>query len=319
VCSITYLLASLMKRLDAMQTCNVPCGISDSCPAGQSCQLATNCNVPLTKLKSNMLVTMTGPDRVMESEDTDVFSGAMNEVISQAAAEKGIKLDSIGVGDQVLADRRTFQRYLSARVYNITQRFLPTGSSALDVSMVVTGDYRPPPYLDLDVIAGDSINSQGERVINTLRERGSRSGIAFFERVTGVEAMPREDATQRPTRTPTNEPTSGPTGHPTSTEPSSYASGQYLIRNLSMTCDCSNVIIPNFHFQKCHQWNHHEPFTTQSQQDLRRTFYLVAVSLPHTGMPISPCIQLNFAPHIYLVLRQLSFFASIKPQFHFQH
>jgi hypothetical protein len=185
-----------------MQTCNVPCGIDDSCPSGQSCQLATNCNAPLMKLQSSMLVTLTGPDRVMESQDTDVFSGAMNEIISQAAGEKGIKLDSIDVGDQVLADRRTLydrigQRYLSARVYNITQRFLPTGSSALDVSMVVTGDYRPPPFLDLDVITEDSINSQGSRVISTLKERGSRSGRAFFERVTGVEAVAREDATQK--------------------------------------------------------------------------------------------------------------------------
>jgi hypothetical protein len=149
-----------------------------------------------------MLVTLTGPDRVMESQDTDVFSGAMNEIISQAAGEKGIKLYSIDVGDQVLADRRTLydrigQRYLSARVYNITQRFLPTGSSALDVSMVVTGDYRPPPFLDLDVITEDSINSQGSRLISTLKERGSTSGRAFFERVTGVEAVAREDATQK--------------------------------------------------------------------------------------------------------------------------
>lgn len=63
--------------------------------------------------------------------------------------------------------------------------------------MVVTGDYRPPPYLDLDVITEDSINSQGSRLISTLKERGSRSGRAFFERVTGVEAVAREDATQK--------------------------------------------------------------------------------------------------------------------------
>jgi hypothetical protein len=168
----------------------------------------------------------------MEGQDTDIFGGAMNEIIAEAAAEQGIKLGGVDVGDQLLADRRTLydrfgQRYLNARVYNITQRFLPSGSSALDVSMVVTGEYRPPPYLDLDVIAEDSINRDGDRVVSTLKDRGSRAGSAFFERVSGVEAVARAAVTQRPTRAPTNKPTPGPTGPPTSTpsiEPSSSPS-----------------------------------------------------------------------------------------------
>ena len=166
-------------------------------------------------VRSDMLVTMQGPDRVMEGQDTDIFGGAMNEIIAEAAAEQGIKLGGVDVGDQLLAGRRTLydrfgQRYLNARVYNITQGILPSGSSALDVSMVVTGEYRPPPYLDLDVIAEDSINRDGDRVVSTLKDRGSRAGSAFFERVSGVEAVARAAVTQRPTRAPTNKPTPGP-------------------------------------------------------------------------------------------------------------
>lgn len=153
----------------------------------------------------------------MEAGDTDVFGGTMSDIVGEAAAEVGINLGGVDVGEQELAVRRSMydkfaERYLRARVYNVTQRFLPSGSSALDVSMVVTGDYRPPPYLDLDVIAEDSINRGGDRVISTLKERGSRAGSAFFDRVSGVEAVAKDAVTQRPTKTPTAKPTPGPTG-----------------------------------------------------------------------------------------------------------
>lgn len=220
------------SRLDAMANCRTKCDNSADCPSGESCQLATNCHVPRLTLKANMIVTMQGPDRTMENSDTDVFSGTMNDIVGEAAAENGIKLGGVDVGDQQLVDRRTLlgkwgERYLNARVYNVTQRFLPSGSSALDVSMVVTGDYRPPPYLDLDVITEDSINRGGDRVVSTLKERGSRAGSAFFDRVSGVEAVARAAVTQRPTRAPTEKPTPGPTGPPTATpsmEPSSAPS-----------------------------------------------------------------------------------------------
>lgn len=135
-----------------------------------------------------MLVTMQGPDRPMESNENEVFGGTMNDIIGAAAASKGITLGGVDVGEQTLVDRRTLydrlgERYLSARIYNVTQRFLPSGSSALDVSMVVTGDYRPPPYLDLDVITEDSINRDAGGVVQSLKDRGSRAGSQFFDRV----------------------------------------------------------------------------------------------------------------------------------------
>ena len=82
-----------------------------------------------------MLVTMQGPDRPMESNENEVFGGTMNDIIGAAAASKGITLGGVDVGEQTLVDRRTLydrlgERYLSARIYNVTQRFLPSGSSA---------------------------------------------------------------------------------------------------------------------------------------------------------------------------------------------
>ena len=156
----------------------------------------------------------------MDASENDVFGSSMNDILADAAAEKGIQLAGVDLGEQNLAERRSrslvwyhppsLDRLLNTRIYNVTQRYLPSGSSALDVSMVVTGDYRPPPYLDFDVIAEDSINRQGEKVLSTLKERGSRAGSQFFDRVNGVEAVARAAVTKRPTKSPTAKPTPGP-------------------------------------------------------------------------------------------------------------
>ncbi|EJK50247.1 hypothetical protein THAOC_30810 [Thalassiosira oceanica] len=72
-----------------------------------------------------------------------------------------------------------------------------------------------PPYLDLDVIAEDSINRNGDKVVSTLRDRGERAGREYFQRVQGIETVARKEVTMRPTRSPTGRPTPAPTGDPT--------------------------------------------------------------------------------------------------------
>ena len=144
------------------------------------------------------------------------------------AGDREIALDGVDVGDQKVVDaRRLSSRFderrlnghprlgdswMGIKISNITQRMLPSGSSAIDVSMVVTGDYRPPPYLDLDVIAEDSINRNGAKVVSTLRDRGQRAGREYFNRVQGIETVARKEVTMRPTRSPTGRPTPAPTG-----------------------------------------------------------------------------------------------------------
>ena len=195
---------------------------------GQSCYAATNCHVPLAPLRSNILVTMAGPDRVMEGGDNEVFGQTMNDIIAEVAAEQGIKIRGVGVEKQSVSEGRMLH---PLGKFNVTHRFLPSGSSALDVSIVVTGDYRPPPFLDLDAIAEDSINRDTEKVVSILQDRGARAGSVFFERVSGISAVSMTAATQRPTRAPTAKPTPQPSGPPTakpSIVPSSASSGEFL-------------------------------------------------------------------------------------------
>jgi len=119
------------------------------------------------------------------------------------------------------------------------RRRLPTSSSALDVSMTITGEYRPPPFRDIDLIVEDSINRASSQMVRDLRQRGSRSGTTFFERVDDLRAVRVSAATPRPTRgltyrpttyTPTENPTFKPTPEPTEspTESPSRAPEQML-------------------------------------------------------------------------------------------
>jgi hypothetical protein len=61
-------------------------------------------------------------------------------------------------------------------------------------------DILRPPYLDLDVICDTSINRDSQMVVSTLKERGSRAGSDYFQRVEGISAVVKREYTARPTR-----------------------------------------------------------------------------------------------------------------------
>mmetsp|Transcript_12445 Transcript_12445/g.26815 ORF Transcript_12445/g.26815 Transcript_12445/m.26815 type:complete len:1210 (-) Transcript_12445:141-3770(-) len=218
--------------IHAMLTCDE----ESKCPNGwecanpdERCFAATNCHEDLQALVSSLVSTLSGPDTVMDDEDSSMFGEEVFAVIAQVAEELGIALGGVNVGEQSLVTRRELRRRMNERRenphevlggeyylnYNVTQRRLPSGSSAVDVSMVVTGDYRPPPFIDLDVVAEDSINRNGPSMVKKLRERGQRAGRDFFTRVRGIEAVATRDMTRRPTQSPQNSPTWSPQGPPT--------------------------------------------------------------------------------------------------------
>ena len=236
--------------LHAMLSCTQECPNGIECSVGgERCFAATNCDKPLVELMADILTTMRGPEQLMEPADTAILESTINDIMQEVAGEDGVSLRETVVGDQQLvSSRKLQQRYdhrvlmghdsylgLDLKVSNITQRMLPSGSSAIDVSMVVTGDYRPPPYLDLDVIAEDSINRQGAKVVSTLRERGERAGREFFSRVEGIEAVRKTELTKRPSKSPIRTPTASPMGEPTSI-PSSMPTD-------SPTCKFSFVLL----------------------------------------------------------------------------
>lgn len=213
----------------AMVSCSTPCPQSTECISPDRCFAATNCEKPLEQLVSEMITTLSGPDIIMELEDLDIFGGTVYDFIKELAEVEGVSIGDVEPQGQTVVSRRVLQdraehrrlvhghdRFLHYDITNITLRRLPVGSSALDVSMVVTGDYRPPPYLDLDVIAEESINRNAEKVVKSLQERGARQGRAYFDQVQGIETVRAADMTQRPTVAPTDDPTVHPSMMPSS-------------------------------------------------------------------------------------------------------
>lgn len=187
---------------DAAVRCDTPCGSGSECTRGETCYSATNCAVPLIVVKSQLMVSMVGPDQTMDYTDQGIFKETLNDFIAGSAVGEGVGLKDVGLGQQSLSLRR-----LTANVTNIRHRQLPLGSSALDVSVTVTGEYRPPPYVDFDMICEDSINRDPDMVVGSLQDRGGERGRPFFERVQGIEALRAGDLTKRPTRAPTDRPT----------------------------------------------------------------------------------------------------------------
>ena len=237
---------------NAMSSCSAPCPTGTECAPPSSCFAATNCHRPLEKLVAELVTTLVGPDGAMGDDDMGVFGGTMFDYIRETTEKEGISLGGVVPTDQRVvgarelrlrrrraAEQRRYHhhrrededdgvsggggRHLRYELTNATRwswrrRRLPSGSSAIDVSVVVTGDYRPPPYLDLDVIAEDSINRNAERVIGTLRERGrggAGGGGGYFDKVSGIEVVRAADMTMRPSGSPIGTPTLSPSVAPT--------------------------------------------------------------------------------------------------------
>jgi len=233
----------------AMVSCSTPCPQSTECILPDRCFAATNCDKPIEQLVSEMITTLSGPDIIMELEDLDIFGGTVYDFIKELADVEGVSIGDVEPQEQTVVSRRILQdraerrrlvhghdRFLHYDITNITLRRLPVGSSALDVSMVVTGDYRPPPYLDLDVIAEESINRNGDKVVKSLQERGARQGRTYFDQVQGIETVRAADMTQRPTVAPTDDPTVHPSMMPSSSPSNVPSSIPSMVIDREIAC-----------------------------------------------------------------------------------
>ena len=219
----------------AMTSCAVPCPRGTECPRGQTCHLATGCAKPIDPIVSKQLLSMTGSfpgSAEMDEGDQAAFGAAVFGVL-----EGKLSQDKISVRSATVTGQSTKSRRLARRLYwndvatgeavrveltfaQAQRRSLALdGASTLDVSMSVKGEYRPPPYLDVDLLIEESINEQSRKLVEDVRERGRRSGSAFFESVDGLAATRASaitpEPTARPTRPPTPRPTPPPTAGPT--------------------------------------------------------------------------------------------------------
>ena len=175
-------------------------------------------------ITSKMVMSLLGnyPEAVnMGSTERGVFSESVLNLLAAKMEENKVSINGADVigqsfveqgGRRMLQWNDTITGSTMLLESNVEQRRrLPTSSSALDVSMTITGEYRPPPYQNIDILIEDSINRASQTLVRDFRERGSRGGTQFFERVEGLSAVRVAEATERPSRSPSKWPTQKPT------------------------------------------------------------------------------------------------------------
>eukprot|EP00804_Cyclotella_cryptica_P016070 CCRYP_004212-RA/>CCRYP_004212-RA protein AED:0.29 eAED:0.29 QI:149/1/1/1/1/1/4/239/593 len=159
----------------------------------------------------------------MTPEEQDAVVETVKGNVAGNAQANDVDLANVEViGLNTNCGRRLSGRDGQASLFH---RQLPSGSTAVEFSMLITGAYRPPTNpgeapqpkprnLDLGTIAEDSINRDSDKFIRDLKERAPASSSLNDVQSLEVEAMeaPPEGAevvfTRKPTQQPTNPPVS---------------------------------------------------------------------------------------------------------------
>ena len=190
----------------ATSSCAVPCPLRTECPPGQSCHLATNCKEPINPILSRQILSLTGElsEAVnMDAAEQEMLGASVLGVLESKLLQDKVLISSTKVTGQSSSAAQRLLRWNDGR------------SASLDVSMNIEGGYRPPPYLDVDLLIEESINSASRTLVRDVQDRGRRAGSQFFEQVDGLEAVRASATTPRPTARPTRPPTPQPTAPPT--------------------------------------------------------------------------------------------------------
>jgi len=177
------------------------------------------------KIKSGVKVSFGGVDCVPGEpiEGAEFIEASVRKIAKEAASKESDYIDNIKaeVKGMFCKAEGPFERH---------HRRLPTGSSALDFSVVVTGEYRPPsrpgqrpPPLDIDIgrATEDSINRDPVAFVKDIQERAALTDTVFtgvepedievraqvFEVPADVSILATEEITPSPTKSPTPMPT----------------------------------------------------------------------------------------------------------------
>jgi len=190
--------------IEAMLKCSKDktCPIGNECGEGEECFGNTNCDRELKEPTSDMVFTLSGPADKMEEEDLTIFKSTIFAVLQQSLIDIKIHLETLSV---------TNQRYFSSE-------------ENVEVSVILTAKYRPPPETNLDTIVENSINLQKESVRGALKQAANDAKRWYFATINEISAVSRENATIRPTVRPTGAPNLSPTDVPSS-YPTSSPSG----------------------------------------------------------------------------------------------
>ena len=153
----------------------------------------------------------------MSDEEKAAVADTVNSKVAEAAT------DVANTNVTVVGFNSVCGRRLTIMDSDGTHRQLPSGSAAVEFSMLITGEYRPPVVLedplkpeprqmDLGVMAEDSINRDPDQFVRDLKERAPPNSSLNEVTSIEVEAMeaPPEGKEVTFTRSPTEQPTFPP-------------------------------------------------------------------------------------------------------------
>ena len=163
-----------------------------------------------------------GNDVKISKEEQQVVADSVEATVADEAAKNDIYNSKVEVAGVIT----TCKRRLSAQSgdESIRHRQLPSGAAAVEFSMIITGEYKPPVVpgeqpkpmarsIDLGVIAEDSINADPAGFVRDLKSRAPPDSELNKVKEIVVEAVeaPPEGAeevvfTRKPTPQPTNPP-----------------------------------------------------------------------------------------------------------------
>lgn len=198
--------------IDAMLTCDAgkECDEDTDCTGSDEyCHADTNCDQELVEVESVVRIFLIGPTKEMGQEEIDVFQDSLLEVVGTAISDDGLALNGVKFEGQKLSD------------------------GELEVSVVVNGQYRPPPFQNLAEIAGKHIDQKRGTVVSILRMYGPLEGTYYFDKVSNIQTF--SDTSSVPTSSPvgsTVRPTTKPVTYIPSAMPSDHPSGEQNTQEL---------------------------------------------------------------------------------------
>lgn len=181
------------------------------------------------EVRSGLLLSLEGPECDPSADVIEMSQSEQNavaETVKANAEADAEENDVYNVNVEVVGISTTCERRrLSGRSYVKGQhhRQLPSGAAAVEFSMVITGEYRPPVIpgetpkpkprnLDLGAIAQESINRDPEGFVRDLKSRAppdsALNDVKELE-IEAVEAPPEGEEvvfTKKPTLQPTSPP-----------------------------------------------------------------------------------------------------------------
>jgi hypothetical protein len=138
-------------------------------------------------LTAKTILTLNGIEAEMNSNALEVFEDAVLSFLNSQLANNNIIVTGMKVFNQTFAERRMLINWKKGHDFNRAQFRSLQSSSSLDVITVVTGEHKPPPDINFDILVTDTINSNDIEIVESLKLKKPPA----FQKIEKLSARPQ--------------------------------------------------------------------------------------------------------------------------------